>query len=311
MMSRRFSNRLSAVLVMLAAAMLASCETQTQEGWLGYAEGEEAFIISPQPGWLTSVEVQRGANVAIGDMLFTLDATRELAARDNAQAAIAAANAMITQAEAQAAQAVATRAQAEADTLRSEREYERQEGLVAIGATPQSAVESAEASLQNARARRSQAEAQRAQAMGLRAQAEAQIAEAEAALATAEYNLSERSIQSRVAGTVQDLYFRAGEYATTAPVLSILPPENVFIRFFIPETDLANLRLGDPVRIGCDGCPENLTANISFISSEVEFTPPIIYSVNNRQKLVFKAEARLPGGLPLRPGLPVNVTLVP
>jgi HlyD family secretion protein len=218
---------------------------------------------------------------------------------------------MIVQADAQAAQAVATRAQAEADTLRSEREFERQEGLVAIGATPRREVEQAEAIMQSARARRTQAEAQRAQAAGLRAQAEAQIEEAEAALATAAFNLSERTVQARVGGAVQDIYFRAGEYATSAPVLSILPPENVFIRFFVPEEDLAGLVLGDEVQIGCDNCPEDLTANISFISAEVEFTPPIIYSVNNRQKLVFKAEARAPGGLALRPGLPVDVTPVP
>ena len=174
-MLRHHSRRFSLSLMLLAATMLAACDAQIEEGWLGYAEGEEAFIVSPQPGWLTSIEVERGANISVGDMLFTLDATRELAARDNARAAISAANAMIAQAEAQAAQAVAMRAQAEADTLRAEREYERQEGLVAIGATPRSVVETAEAALQNARARRSQAEAQRAQAMGLRAQAEAQI----------------------------------------------------------------------------------------------------------------------------------------
>ena len=302
---------ISLLFLLLATATLAACDTQIEEGWLGYAEGEEAFIAAPQPGWLTSIDVERGANVALGDVLFTLDATRELAARDTANAAVSAANAMIVQADAQAAQAVATRAQADADTLRSEREYERQEGLVAIGATPRREVETAEATLQSARARRIQAEAQRAQALGLRAQAEAQIEEAEAALATAEFNLSERSVQARVGGIVQDIYFRAGEYATSAPILSILPPQNVFIRFFVPEEELANLVLGDEVQIGCDGCEEDLTANISFISAEVEFTPPIIYSVNNRQKLVFKAEARLPGGLPLRPGLPVDVNPVP
>ena len=309
MMMRKNLLRLS--LLFLLPTALSACETQIEEGWLGYAEGEEALIAAPQPGWLTSIEVERGANVSLGDVLFTLDATRELAARDTANAAISAANAMIVQADAQAAQALATRAQAEADTLRSEREYERQEGLVAIGATPRREVETAEASLQSARARRSQAEAQRAQALGLRAQATAQIEEAEAVLATAEFNLSERSVQARVAGTVQDIYFRAGEYATAAPIISILPPQNVFIRFFVPEPDLANLRLGDEVQIGCDNCPEKLTANISFISAEVEFTPPIIYSVNNRQKLVFKAEARGPGRLPLRPGLPVDVNPVP
>ncbi len=302
--------RISVPLLLLVTAALSACESQEENVWLGYAEGEEAFIAAPQPGWLTTIDVARGANVSPGDVLFTLDATREIAARDNARAAIAAANAMIAQAEAQAAQAVATRAQAEADTVRSEREFARQEGLVAIGATPQREVEQAEATMRSARARRTQAEAQRAQAMGLRAQAEAQIEEAEAALAAAAFNLSERTVQARVGGAVQDIYFRAGEYATSAPVLSILPPENVFIRFFIPEEDLATLALGDEVQISCDNCPEDLTANISFISAEVEFTPPIIYSINNRQKLVFKAEARVPGGLPLRPGLPVDVTLL-
>lgn len=310
-MTRRNSPQLSLLLLLLATATLAACDTPVEETWLGYVEGEEAFIASPQPGWLTSIEVERGANVSLGDVLFTLDATRELAARDNALAAISTANAMITQANAQGAQAVASRAQAEADMLRSEREFERQQGLVAIGATPRREVETAEASMQGARARGAQADAQRAQALGLRAQAEAQIKEAEAAFATAEFNLSERSVQARVGGVVQDIYFRTGEYATSAPVLSILPPQNVFIRFFIPEEDLANLALGDEVQIGCDNCPEDLSANISFVSAEVEFTPPIIYSVNNRQKLVFKAEARLPAGLDLRPGLPVDVKPAP
>jgi HlyD family secretion protein len=297
----------STSLALLAALALSACGAEEPQGWLGYAEGEEAFIAAPQPGWITSVEVQRGQRVAVGDVLFTLDATRELAARDNARAAIAAGEAMVTQAEAQAAQASASRASAQADVVRFQSETERQEGLVAIGATPRAAVETAQAALESAVARRAQADAQRAQAMGVRTQAEAHIREAEAALVTAEFNLSERSVIARVAGTVQDIYFRTGEYATAAPVLSILPPENVFIRFFVPETDVAGLDLGDTVAIGCDGCPDGLTATVSFIAQEVEFTPPVIYSVENRQKLVFKTEARAPGGLALRPGLPVNV----
>jgi HlyD family secretion protein len=301
---------ISLSLLLPVAALLCACSPEANQGWLGYAEGEQAFVAAPQPGWITSIDVQRGDKVEVGDMLFTLDATRELAARDNARAAIAAAQAMITQADAQAAQAGAARSSAQADVVRFQSETERQEGLVAIGATPRSAVEAAQASLESAIARRTQAEAQRAQAMGLRSQAEAQIEEAQAALETAEFNLSERSITARTAGTVQDIYFRTGEYATSAPVLSILPPENVFIRFFIPEDAVATLHLGDQVAISCDDCPAGLTANISFIAQEVEFTPPVIYSVNNRQKLVFKAEARAPGGLPLRPGLPVNVTPV-
>jgi len=305
-MRRSHSHALFAALFLT----LAGCSAEEDPAWLGYAEGEQAFIAPPQPGWVTSIEVMRGEAVSVGDVLFTLDATRELAARDNARAAISAAEAMTTQADAQAAQASAVRAQADADAERFQSEYERQQGLAAIGGTPQREVETAQASLRGAVARRSAADAQRAQAIGARAQAEAQIEEARAALATVEFNLSERSVSARVAGTVEDIYFRTGEYANGAPVLSILPPENIFIRFFIPETEVATLQLGDQVRIGCDGCPEDLTANISFIAREVEFTPPVIYSVNNRQKLVFKAEARAPGGLALRPGLPVDVTPV-
>ena len=76
---------------------------------------------------------------------------------------------------------------------------------------------------------------------------------------------------------------------------------------FVPQAEVANLMLGTEVHIGCDGCPPDLMATISFIASDVEFTPPVIYSVGNRERLVFKAEARAPMGLPLRPGLPVEV----
>jgi HlyD family secretion protein len=100
---------ISLPLLLLATVTLAACDRQEEDVWLGYAEGEEAFIAAPQPGWLTTIDVARGANVSLGDVLFTLDATREIAARDNARAAISVANAMIVQADAQAAQAVARR----------------------------------------------------------------------------------------------------------------------------------------------------------------------------------------------------------
>jgi HlyD family secretion protein len=81
----------------------------------------------------------------------------------------------------------------------------------------------------------------------------------------------------------------------------------VFVRFFVPETALSSLMLGGEVHIGCDGCAPDLTGTISFIASDAEFTPPVIYSVGNRERLVFEAEARAASGLPLRPGLPVEV----
>jgi HlyD family secretion protein len=107
---------------------------------------------------------------------------------------------------------------------------------------------------------------------------------------------------------VQDIFFRPGEYAPAmTPVVSILPPANVYVRFFVPETEFAKVKLGQKVSIHCDGCANDITATVSFIAAQEEFTPPVIFSVGVREKLVFKVEARLPGGLPLHPGQPVDV----
>jgi len=111
-----------------------------------------------------------------------------------------------------------------------------------------------------------------------------------------------------VAGEVQDLYFRQGEYANAgAPVVALLPPANVFARFFVPEAQVAKLTLGEQVHIACDGCAANIVGTISFIASQAEFTPPVIYSVGNRERLVFKVEARVAGDFPVRPGVPIEV----
>jgi HlyD family secretion protein len=130
----------------------------------------------------------------------------------------------------------------------------------------------------------------------------------EGALTDAQYQLSQRHILSQVDGQVQDIYFFQGEYvpASTA-VVSVLPPKNVFVRFFVPEPEFARVKLGQTVSISCDGCAPNTTAKITFIAQQEEFTPPVIFSVDSRQKLVFKLEARAPGGLKLNPGEPVDV----
>jgi len=288
--------------------LLAACSQPASTHWLGYVEGETALIAPPQAGWITSIEVMRGAEVKVGDSLFTLDAVRELAARNNAQAAIMAAHEQGQQATAQIAQAQAEQASIQADIERAQKELMRQQELVRIGASPRRDMETAQATYDSAVARRNQAGAQQTQAAAARRQADAQGRQAEATLTTAEFNLSERTVHSLVTGQVQDVYFRQGEYANAgAPVVSVLPPANVFVRFFVPEPAVANLKLGTPVHIGCDGCAADLVGTITFIASQTEFTPPVIYSVGNRERLVFKAEARVASGLPIRPGLPVEI----
>ena len=294
--------------VIALTMLLAACAPEENTRWLGYVEGEAVLVAPPQPGWITTLNVQRGQQVKVGEPLFTLDAVRESAARDNAQAQIAAAREQGEQAMAQLAQAKAEQAQMEADIERTAKELARQQDLVRIGASPRRDLETAQAAFNSALARRSQTQALQGQALAARRQADAQAKQATATLDTAAFNLSQRVVTSLVSGRIENVFFREGEFAgNSAPVVSILPPNNVFVRFFVPQAEVANLMLGTEVHIGCDGCAPDLTATISFIASEVEFTPPVIYSVGNRERLVFKAEARAPMGLPLRPGLPVEV----
>lgn len=260
---------------------LAACGQKADEPWLGYAEGEDAFVAAPQPGWVDTLAIHRGDAVKIGQLLFTLDETQQAATRDQTKAILAQANAQVAQLQAQLEYA--------------SKELARQKAVYAAHAGTKAQLDIA----QNAY------DAAVAQV----AQNQALVRSAEANLASADYQLSQRQVVARTNGRVEDIYFRTGEYVPAAtPVLSVLPPQNVFVRFFVPEKDFARLKLGQRVRIACDGCAGNLTATITFIAQQEEFTPPVIFSIANRDKLVFKAEARSEGGLALNPGQPVDVT---
>ena len=104
---------------------------------------------------------------------------------------------------------------------------------------------------------------------------------------------------------------RPGEtIAAGAPVVSLLPPGNIFVRFFVPEADLARIHRGDMVRLSCDRCRTNITATISFVSPQAEYTPPVIYSDQSRAKLVYLIEARPPPeqAALFNPGQPITVS---
>src|SRR5258705_1729336 len=158
----------------LGLGLLSSCDSPKDDYWLGYIEGELALIAPLQTGWITSIEVARGAKIKPGDALFTLDAVRELASRDNASAAIAAAKEQASQATSQIVQAQAEEAQVQADIAKNEKELVRQQELVRSGATPRRDLETAQAAYDSARARRTQTVALQTQAAAARRQAGAQ-----------------------------------------------------------------------------------------------------------------------------------------
>lgn len=260
-------------------ALLAACSQKHDDGWLGYGEGDSAMIAAPQAGWLTALKIERGQVVKRGQLLFVLDSTQQQAGQDQAQAALA--------------QAKASLRQEQSNLVYARTELARQNSLARSRAgTP------AQRDLAITTAQQSQARTQ---------QLQAQIGQMQASLAGAAYGLSQRQVISQTQGPVQDIYFRPGEYVPAAtPVVAILPPANIYVRFFVPQSQLAQLKLGGKVRVACDGCKPML-ARVTFIASQVEFTPPVIFSIGNREKLVFKVEARAPGGLDLHPGQPVTV----
>jgi HlyD family secretion protein len=135
---------------------------------------------------------------------------------------------------------------------------------------------------------------------------------AEARVVTSQTRLARRNGFAPVSGTIQQIYFREGEMVpANRPVLSIMPPGNMKLRFFVPETELPKLAIGDEVRVTCDNCGSDLTSKIYFIATQAEYTPPVIYSLEERNKLVYLIQARPTRPDSLRVGQPISVYLNP
>jgi len=142
--------------------------------------------------------------------------------------------------------------------------------------------------------------------------AEAALRTAQARLISSQTRLDRRKVASPVTGSVEQIYFRGGEMvAAGKPVVALLPPDNLKVRFFVDEASLPHIKLGDAVKVTCDGCAADLTATVSFMSRSSEYTPPVIYSTEERAKLVFLIEARPRNPDRLRVGQPVSVALTP
>ncbi len=143
-------------------------------------------------------------------------------------------------------------------------------------------------------------------------QAQATKLQAESAVRSAQTRLDRRKLVSPVTGTVQQVYFRPGELVPAGkPIIAILPPGNIKVRFYVSEALLPQIAYGEEVSVSCDGCAADLKAKVSFISRQSEYTPPVIYSQEERSKLVFLIEAFPTKPDALRVGQPVTVTLQP
>ena len=308
------------LLAALVAVVLVGCEKPANDTWQGYIEGEYALIASPYAGQLQKLHVRRGDKVEAGKPLFALEQESERAARTEAQQRLNAAAARLEnlQAARRPAEIDALRAevtQAKAALALSSSQLAQQQKLFKEGFIAQARLDEAQAARARDAARAAEAEAQLRSALlpvgreAERRAAEGDAAGAQAALAQAALRLEQKSVAAPVSGMVQDTFFVEGEWVPAGrPVVSILPPGNVKARFYVPETVLASLQPGKALEIRCDGCPAALAAKVSFVSTQAEYTPPVLYSKESRTKLLFLVEARLEGAS-LRPGQPVDVRL--
>jgi len=130
-------------------------------------------------------------------------------------------------------------------------------------------------------------------------------------LEQAEKNLDKRQVFAPAGGTIEEVYFRPGEVVNAGQaVVALLPPGNLKVRFFVQEAVRADSSIDQTISVACDGCKGELTAKISFIARDAEFTPPVIFSREQRQKLVYLVEARPAGATAkLTAGQPVTVSL--
>ena len=141
-------------------------------------------------------------------------------------------------------------------------------------------------------------------------EAEAALRTAEARMNSTKTRLERRRVNSPATGTIQEVYFREGEQVPAGrPIVSLLPPGNVRVRFFVPQAMLPTVHIGDRISVRCDGCATDLVARVSFMSAQAEFTPPVIYSQEERARLVFRVEAMPERPADLRVGQPVSVAL--
>jgi HlyD family secretion protein len=310
--------------LLLALLVVTGCRERLAHGYQGYLEAEFVYVGAPLAGRLTRLAVTRGQEVKEGDLLFELEQTSEAAAVAEAEKRLAQARARldnlrkgrrlseIAALEAQLRRAEAGLRWAEAD-LERHRKLLRDDVISAAELDLAQAqrdedaaqVESLRADLETARLGAREDE--------IRA-AEAEVAATAAALERARWALDNKRQAAPADARVHDTLYREGEFvAAGMPVVSLLPPANLMARFFVPQGEVATLQIGGAVEVRVDGRPAPVPATISYVATQAEYTPPVIYNQENRAKLVFMVEAVIapPNARELRAGQPVDVKVGP
>jgi HlyD family secretion protein len=311
----------NAALAAFAGLALAACSGSAARPMQGYVEGTYVYVSAESAGRIVARPAEAGRPVAEGAVLVRLDDSDQKSQVTGAEARLAQAAAQLAnlhsgkrpeEVSVLVAQVSAARTAFNAATD----DYNRKLVLRDKGVVSQTAVDGAKTAVDSAQAQVDAAERQ-LEVAKLPARpdeieaAERNVAAEQAALAQAKMALERRTLKSPAAGVIEETFYEPGELvAAGQAVVSLLPADNKRIRFFLPEQRLATVKTGDRITVACDGCAAGLTAEITFVATEAEFTPPVIYSKENREKLVYRVEARpLAGAATLKAGQPVDVTL--
>jgi HlyD family secretion protein len=304
------------------ALLLVGCEpARPPSSYQGYVEAELVDIAAPLAGRLEKLDVVRGQTIAAGEPLFRLEDASERAAVAEAQSRVQAARARADnllgarrEPELQALRAQAASARAAAELSRLQLQQTQQ--LHASGFVSQARLDEARSNHARDRARVTEAQAQilnASIAIGRAAEvaaAQAEIRAAEADLEQREWDLQQKARSAPVSALVYETYFSPAEWIPAGvPVVSLLPPSHLKLRFFVPEEQLGAMTRGTRVQAQCSGCAQPIAAAVTYVSPRPEYTPPIIYSRETRAKLVFLIEAIPDPGFAtqLNPGQPIDV----
>lgn len=304
----------------LAASLFAACAAPPPLA-TGYVEGEYVAVTPLATARIVEVPVRLGERVGKGAVLARVDDADAAIALAAAEAALARAESELANLRegsraAELAVMEAAAVSARANAARTEKEAARQKRLLRENARSEAQYDAAQAAADMAAAAVTEAEARLAVARlpAREHQIEAARAAVEKARAdrdAARWTLDQRRLLAPSSGTVTDIVRHAGEIAGPAmPVLAFLPDGAVKLRLYVAQGDLASIGPDTRLSVSCDGCPP-LSAVVTHVADEAEFTPPVIYSREARQKLVYRVEARPDAAARLKPGQIVEVRREP
>lgn len=319
---------IAVVLAAVAAAWLLVRHPPSPEGLLqvnGRIEGDRVTVAPKFAGRVVELVVREGDVVTAGQLLVRLD-DRAVAARlEQAQAAQASLRAQLAAQQsaigllrsesAVAVQAARTRvAAAEADVRRADaaheqdgRDHARAADLSSQGFVGPQALERATLVLKQSAEQRDVARAALAQAQQSLRDAElgpqrvrareaelavtrARMQEAAAALTEARSALDDLALSAPVAGTVTGRFVNLGEVVTAGmPLLELTDLGRLYLKGYLPETQIGRVRRGMPAQIHVDAFPgEPFAATLRYVAARAEFTPKEVQTVDERVKLVYE-----------------------